>query len=648
MGKLIVSLSLIMLYLTSLYGWGDLVCRLGHVRQQPWAVVATIGLASWIFLGGLLNLFGLAYAGALDAIVVCGWGLCALRAWSERGTLRSHFKGTIADLNRFDSVVLWLLIGTIVIFAIATQLPPRAYNYDDDFQKYLAYPVRMIETGTLYGSPLSSIGRTTLGGQAVLDGLILAHFPIQYVNGADAVFCLLLCLLIIRSSGALYRSSFVPTLLALLLVAVINPQYVNTSPLYSISALIMALVLTEAGPQNDLKGWEQCRPIVTVALIYAALIALKPSAAPFAGLFVILSLMFNWLRGGSVLSTVLRGFVLSIATIAFLSPWILLHLPHYRHAGNLATVLAHGATAAAPRPTYGYIMSARNPFAFATLPYGDSFLHYTIVMTGIAALGVGSARFALAPLADDGRGPICALAAACLAAAGAYAFFVSSLSRGVGDPETSLRLFCPTVIGVAPIAILLGWRFWPIGSEVGRPRFVHLVLMSFALVSLLIFSRSFVSRMAQAAEYGSILAFRPLATSKLYLDYNRAALDSETLAKVRRIQSMVPAKEPLLVWNRVPFDLDYRRNGIIDVDIAGLVNSWAELPPVRYVLWDYRGSGMKTSADCQALAQGPDEPLRQGGALCVSFRNLLDASAKQSEVLYNDGETVLFHLAEPL
>ncbi len=595
----------------------------------------------------MLNLFGFAYTGALDAIVVCGWGLCALRARSQRHSLPSHFKGTIASPARFDSVVLWLLIGTIVIFAIATQLPPRAYNYSDDFQKYLTFPVRMIETGTLYGSALSSIGRETLGGQAVLHSLILAHFSIQYVNGADAVFCLLLCLLMIYSLGAQYRSSLVPTLLSILLLTVINPQYVNTSPLYSISALIMALILTEAGEQDDLKGWEQCRPIVTVVLIYAALIALKPSAVPFAGLFVILSLTFDWLRGGSILSTVLRGLVLFIATMVFISPWILLHLPHYLHSGNLATVLSDGATVALP----AHVSSGRNPFASATLFYGDSFLHYSIVMTGIAALGVGSAMLARGRLAEDARRPICALAAACLAAVGAYAFFVSSLSRVVGDPDTSLRLFCPTVIAVTPIATLLGWRFWPGGLGVRRIRFAHPVLMSFALVVLLIFSRSFVARMAEAAEYGSILAFRPLATSEQYLDYNRAALSSQTLARVQRIQSMVPAKEPLLAWNRIPFDLDYRRNLIIDVNIAGLGNSWAELPPARYVLWDYRGFGVPTSATCRTLIfgpAGPDEPLRQGAALCISFRRLLGASADQSKVLYNDGETVLFRLKEPL
>jgi hypothetical protein len=105
-GKLAVSLLVIILYCLALEGWGVLVCRIGHVRRQPWPVVTTVGLACWIFLGGLLNLFRLAHAGALDAVVISGWGLCALHVWSHRDSLRDDARGLIMALARVDVVAL--------------------------------------------------------------------------------------------------------------------------------------------------------------------------------------------------------------------------------------------------------------------------------------------------------------------------------------------------------------------------------------------------------------------------------------------------------------------------------------------------------------------------------------------------------------
>jgi hypothetical protein len=534
----------------------------------------------------------------------------------------------------------------MVGFAILTQLPPSAYNFHDDFQRYMTYPVRMLQTGTVYGSPLSSIGRTTLGGEAVLQGFILAQFPIKFVNGADAIFCLLLCLAMLCSFGTRYPRASFATLLALLLAAFINPQYVNVSPIYSASALIMALMLTQAEPdEDDAPGLKRYRTTIVTALIYAALVALKPTFVPFVVFHLLLSMIFERLARRTVRDILITGLLLVGATMAFVSPWILVHLPHYLQ-GFSAPPLFQGV---AEGPLGNYLYASVNPFATATLFWGDSFLHYSIVVLGIGGVAAASALFSLRPAADPQRATLRSLAASGFAGFALYLFILTSFARSsFGDSDTALRYFCPIVIGVAPTAMLMAWKLWPVGSGVGRLRPAHLGLTSLALLSLLGFSRSFVARMAQAAEYGSIIAFRPLATSEPYLDYSRAALDSETLAKLRGIQSMVPAKEPLMVWNSIPFDLDFQRNPIFDVDISGPANPWATLPPVRYVLWEYHGYGTRTVGFCREETLSHNLHDRRDGELCLSFLKLLDDLAEHSQILYNDGETVLFHLAKPL
>lgn len=74
------------------------------------------------------------------------------------------------------------------VVALVAVFAPRAFNFHDDFQKYFAYPTRMLATGTLAGSTLSALGSETLGAQSFLHALVLSVLPIGYINGVDAVF----------------------------------------------------------------------------------------------------------------------------------------------------------------------------------------------------------------------------------------------------------------------------------------------------------------------------------------------------------------------------------------------------------------------------------------------------------------------------
>ena len=90
-------------------------------------------MAVVVFLGGILNLARIAYPSALAIVVGIGILLSLI--------------GFRVPPARF------LLAVPVLIFTIATQLPPSVYNLYDDYQKYFAYPVRMLETGTVFGSP---------------------------------------------------------------------------------------------------------------------------------------------------------------------------------------------------------------------------------------------------------------------------------------------------------------------------------------------------------------------------------------------------------------------------------------------------------------------------------------------------------------
>jgi hypothetical protein len=237
----IVFTIIVILVCISLYGWGLLFHRLSKCPVQNQIVTIIVGLGVVIFLGGVLNLLRLAYGWAFDTLLITG---IALTAWFTKFKLKLPHKAG----EWLCAAVPGLLIVAIMVFTVKTQLPPKVFNWHDDFEKYFAHPVRMLQTGTLFGSPLNALGSETLGGQTLLHGFILNHFPIQYINGADAVFGLFLCLLLSASSLGL-RPVYLPMfLLSPLVVFFINPQYVNVSALYMGSAFIMTSILLFCGP----------------------------------------------------------------------------------------------------------------------------------------------------------------------------------------------------------------------------------------------------------------------------------------------------------------------------------------------------------------------------------------------------------------
>jgi hypothetical protein len=69
-------------------------------------------------------------------------------------------------------------------------------------------------------------------------------------------------------------------------------------------------------------------------------------------------------------------------------------------------------------------------------------------------------------------------------------------------------------------------------------------------------------------------------------------LRGDVTADVRRTQEKVAPGETVLVWTELPFLLDYRRNRVIDMNVAGLNQAWARIPPSRYVIWQYSGYGI--------------------------------------------------------
>jgi hypothetical protein len=607
----------------SCFGWGRAAARIARSQPPAWPVAAVLGLAAVVLLGGLLNLAGLAYGWALDAVAVAGLGLAGLALWRERPAMPGPGPAA-AGL----AVVVLALVPAV--FAAVTLVPTTLFDFLDDFSKYFAYPVRMLATGTLAGDTLNSMGWETLGGQSVLDGFVLAHGPITAINAVDVVFGLVLIGLLL--AGAARRSPWASAVAAVgVVVVVVAPnQYVNVSTLFLGIALIMALmaVLCGGGESDD-----RLPSPVVAALLAAALAAMKPSFVP---------LLATGLAFAAVAFAVTAGRRAALAWtakaagsgLAALAPWLAVH-----RANLLAWLAGRGGLGEAAIPQSPPSSGFADILSFKDLPYGGSYGAFMVMLAvtlAVAAAAAGRSR----PGGRPRAAAMVAMAAALLVVS--VAELVYTLPRDFG--YATLRYAIPSLLGVllGELAVVASLG----GAGLGRLARVAVPVLPLAAVAL--YGPGVAPRLAEMAEQRSMLAFHWVVDRPDFQDFSTAMVLPDATQRLRAIQAKVPAGAPLLAWVTTPFQLDYARNPVFDVDYAGLATPWARLPDAHWVLWEVKGWAVAGHESYRKDTASPMPYVARQGRRGMVLAAQLENAANHSRVAYFDGRYVVFELAQPL
>jgi hypothetical protein len=594
----------------------------------------TLGLGGVIFLGGVANALGVAYPAVLNAMILAG--LAAVVPKLVRAGARGP-GGSRASLSGGWALVPLLAVGG---FLAAHLVPQKSYNIYDDFEKYFAYPMKMLATGTLGGNRLSAIGGETLGGQAFLQGFVVAHLPPAYVGTLDTFLGLLLCVAL-AGFAVTPVAGVAAALAAELAVIVLNPEIININSVFTGAALVMAVVFLSArlrSPEaNEATGdpapaRKDSAPTAWLGLLYAGLIALKTTFLLFVVLHPLLLALTRAgveRRGGAGWRAALSSL---IWTGVFLSPWIILSASNYWAAW-------HAATLSIPP-------SGQEVFSLISMRpelYGGTQACHTAVAGAalLAALfGVGAAcRGWLHP------SPAAAAAIAGLATAGAtYFVLVLGLNPYFGH-EGATRYGCPIVIGTIPAAM----RLWDgLDWKSGFRRWMPIGVLGLAVATFLPCA---VARIRQVAQYDTPLAFSPSVSAPAFIAYNRDVLWGETRQRLAAVQRLVPPHALILAWVSNPFWLDFKRNSVVETNPAGVGSRWAWPPVANYFLWEYRGYSVKypgfvawTPADYAKIFYGECAIDRINSARALGFVLYLEDHAKKAEVLYHDGSLVLFRM----
>ncbi|MBN1786942.1 MAG: hypothetical protein JW806_00940 [Sedimentisphaerales bacterium] len=607
---------------TAFYGWGRLFCRAVRRPVNNQILTVVIGLGVVIFLGGILNLTRLAYDWVLDGLLIAGVILAF--KFGKSGPKLPNNKD-----EWFYTALTGLLIIIIMGFTVKTQLKPGVFNAWDDLEKYFSHPVRMLQTGTLFGSPLGAPGGETLGGQAVLHAIVLNHFPIVYLNSVDAVFGLLLCL-VLSVSIMPKRMIFAPiALLSILVIFFINPQYVNISTLYIGSAFVMASFLLIWHICEE--GTDNLPSPVMLGLIYAALIAAKPIFAILPPLSVGFFVVTGRLYGLDFKRLVRWAVIAAVMTLLFVSPWILLHLPHY----------VRMSFEQSPQQAGMGQMEKLNLFSRAPLLYGASFAHYTFVSlaAGLAAIGFVLSKRKIKSGSE--RTVLAGLAAAGIVVIAVYLLLLY-LGPVLSGYRTSVRFTIPFLIAIVPVILsaiyLLAYKEQP-----GKFRLSFIAIPVFVGICILIsFSDTLRKRITQANKTGSILAFSQMASDPGYIKYNQEVISGDTQSRITAAQNHIPAGQAFVVWIYAPFYLDYKRNVIYDAEPAGLANPWAYMPDVDYFMVEYRGGAVRSINEFKKTAAYPLKRERQMAQSCLEFIQSLEQIREDADEIYNDGKIAVF------
>jgi hypothetical protein len=307
---------------------------------------------------------------------------------------------------------------------------------------------------------------------------------------------------------------------------------------------------------------------------------------------------------------------------ACIAPWFAVYLPTY---------LSHG-TFVARSALNSIDLADVNLFSTKRLFDGDSVLPYT----ALAAIAALVAVLAVIAWARD-RNPVERSAKYLSLFAGATAGVACFLTLMFYLPlwtgfQVCVRYSVPFLLGSCALPALMA------PSLAGKlPRWVCTAVPGIACLGIIaLFIPAAPARYEQAIRYGSILEFAKLATQPDYGPYIQQSLSDATHEDIQKLQASVPVGESLLAWIDTPYFLDYRRNPIVDMDMAGTATPWAHIPAgTRYYLWEYQGYAVWKQGDY--LKRIPEPGIGARDRLIAKrsfdFANFLGALANHSEVM---------------
>jgi len=304
-GRLILGGVWIFFLVVSLSGWGAITTRaLAGTVWRGWGLRSVLGIAAVVAIGGVLNLTWATSDLSVSLILSVGAVAATVHAWSDR---RAMIEGVKTTLEAVRTQPAFVIGGAFVLLLAVVQVAGSVhgvvsdvirfvpFDIHDDNQAYLVFAEKLLETGSLGVEPFEARRMLSLGGQSFLQTLVLTVLPLRCLHLLDAGVALVIIMGLLW--GAAARGRMDRRLALMMMVVALTIPHLeargNTSTLLTGSALLLGWFLIVH--ENRLEGSGWIAGGVIGGLLAGALVAIKSTFLPLAGLFYLLTIAFGLL-----------------------------------------------------------------------------------------------------------------------------------------------------------------------------------------------------------------------------------------------------------------------------------------------------------------------------------------------------------------
>jgi hypothetical protein len=569
----------------TVYGWGRAV----HVPVYGWnskvahAYSAGLGTVALIFIGGVLDVFGLARSAALATVTLAGIVLSLFFIVSSlrNSDIRSIF-------SRANAPVLVFLAATagLTIFLSVNLLPTQVFNYDDDFRTYLVRVLRMRETGIASNSPFEVIGLSGFGADTFFQSLTMTWLPLTGVTAFDTIFCFVLGILLLAEMGRTNNASWPLIVLAVLVYIFINPMIVNISSVYSTAALLLTLTSATSAllSASDINTTARVRYAFPVGASLAALVALKTTNIPFAISYLAVLFGGLLLQGANAVAAMSILAILGSGAVAFL-PWFLTQF-------DKMLVLLRTRSVALPVDSALTIpWSFAEAFRSEPTTYGSTRADYIFALIAVQLMVIAAALRLWRRIGDGQALLWLATGIGCLATYLGLA--------GFHNNTASLRYAAPFVLTIAALGAYpaVASAVWGVAKQARLGLMLGIVTAQFACISF--FAKSTYDRGLRIVTQHTPICY---PTTEGHRHWQAFALSEQGRAVLRNAQAQTNVGTTIFAWVDLPFQFDFGRNRILQLNNSFFLAPWrfdtSSFESVReefkrrridYILIEYRG-----------------------------------------------------------
>jgi hypothetical protein len=608
-----------------LVGWGRAIATLLEMGEsKQWAGAGALGMAFSICMGGLLNLLDIVSPAILITYVLFGL-LLFLLGFPDHWKRRSEWLNEFRDAGKISRSFSLLLFALLLLRFLGEAAPPYYFfQAHDDFQAYLAHPIKMLQTGSIGSDPFSERRLSSLGGQAFLQALLGAVIGPEHFRFLDAGVALLIILGFAIHFAREHNLQLNAINLVILWILLAVPPDINVTTMLIGAALffyLFRLLTLENGNQ-----FASNRAVV-ISIVAAAICAAKTTLIPALGLILFLHFGYQLCRNRFPPRLLLELFLITTLTALLLAPWMLLM---WRSSGTpLFPLLGKGYHAT----SYGVIYKTPLTIRLAVEQIRDGFKNPFY----LALLAVPLASIRKSGSTNQRSGSI----AFSIASIAALVVIMLSIQSFATDPYRYSFPFLLVLVIIAFTYLLSAGRLGPVSTS-------DLVAGLIAL-SLGFNARSIAQRYYL---YAKVRTF----------GFREASIASpRDLAIAAAVQRSVPSGAPILARLEKNFLFDFNRNPILIIDLPG----GSSLPPgmplsfapealahyfqskgIRYVGYAYAsGATFSRKTHRDRLSEKTPKWFKVQAELVFIFQDNLDALGKSRKRIYHDGQIFVLDLA---